>query len=271
MRLVAGATTAVRRVLDLLLLALILVVLFGVVLGKLVPLTGRQTLIVGGPSMEPAIGLGSAVVIRPVEPSTLAIGDVVSLKPAPEGAVFTHRIVEVVDRPDGRWIRTKGDANATLDPTLVPAAQVLGRVELAIPLAGYLIALLSIPTGVLFLLGLAATLLACAWLLESLELEAADRRRAALARLAPAPAPASPTLALGEPIALRPPDPEPTAGRAGGTLGRLRLTTAPAGGPSLEAAQRLGVAEQIAASRDTRHRRARWQADAARRGSRGLD
>jgi signal peptidase len=236
MRLVAGATTAVRRVLDLLLLALILIVLFGVVLGKLVPLTGRQTLIVGGPSMEPAIGLGSAVVIRPVESSTLAIGDIVSLQPAPEGAVFTHRIVEVVDRSDGRWIRTKGDANATLDPTLVPAAQVLGRVELAIPLAGYLIALLTIPTGVLFLLGLAATLLAC-----------------------------------GEPIARRPPEPEPTAGRAGRTLGRLRLTTAPAGGPALEAAPRLGVSEQIAASRDTRRRRARWQADAARRGSRGLD
>lgn len=271
MRFVAGATTAVRRLLDVLLVALVVVVLFGVVLGKVAPLTGRQTLIVGGQSMEPAIGLGAAVVIEPVESAALAPGDVVSLQPSAESAIFTHRVVEVVDRPDGRWIRTKGDANVTPDPTLVPAARVLGRVQVAIPYAGYLIAMLSVPAGVLFLIGLAATLLACAWLLESLELEAADRRHASLVEAARAAAVVSPTLARGEPIARRPLDAPAASGRRAPSISSLRLATASAGGPALDAAPRLGVADQIAASRETRRRRARWQADAARGDSRGLE
>jgi signal peptidase I len=177
MRILATATAGLRRFLDLLLIALILVVLLGVLLGKFVPLTGRQTMIVGGGSMEPTIGLGAAVVIRPVPAEALLPGDIVSLRAGEGQAIFTHRIVEVVDRPDGRWIRTKGDANALPDPTLIAASAVIGRSELSIPYAGYLLALLSSPTGVLFLVGLAATLLAAAWLLESLELDRAENQR----------------------------------------------------------------------------------------------
>ena len=55
MRMLGRATAFVRRFLDAVLIALILVVLFGVILGKVVPLTGRQTIIVGGGSMEPAV------------------------------------------------------------------------------------------------------------------------------------------------------------------------------------------------------------------------
>ena len=171
MRILAGTTIALRRIVDLTLIALIGVVLFGLILGKLVPLTGRQTIIIGGGSMQPAIGLGAAVVIGPVRPADLATGDVVSLQTGPDRATFTHRIVAVVDRPDGVWIRTQGDANAEPDPTLVPATAILGRVEWSIPWAGFLLALLSLPVGVVFVLGLAATLLAIAWLLESLEFD----------------------------------------------------------------------------------------------------
>jgi signal peptidase len=183
MRILASSTVWLRRIIDIALIALIVVVLSGVALGKLVPLTGRQTIVIGGGSMSPAIPLGAAVIIAPVAPAALGFGDVVSLRIAEENATFTHRITDVVDRPDGRWFRTKGDANPAPDPTLVPASAVIGRVELAIPAMGYLIALLSLPVGVLFVVGLAATLLAIAWLLESLE---------------PAPiAPRVPTLAAG--------------------------------------------------------------------------
>jgi signal peptidase len=123
--------------------------------------------------MEPAVPLGAAVVIQPVDPATLAAGDVVSFRAGPLNALFTHRIVAVVDRPDGRWLRTKGDANGEDDPTLVPVGGVVGRAEAVVPLAGYLIVLLSVPTGVVFVIGLLATLLAAGWLLESL---ASDRR-----------------------------------------------------------------------------------------------
>jgi len=55
--------TILRRISDTLLIGIILVVLFGVVLGRVVPLTGRQTLVIGGGSMEPSIALGAAVVV----------------------------------------------------------------------------------------------------------------------------------------------------------------------------------------------------------------
>ena len=66
-RTLGRATGIIRRVLDALLLALIVVVLGGVVLSKLVPLTGRQTIVIGGGSMEPAVPLGAAVIIKPVD------------------------------------------------------------------------------------------------------------------------------------------------------------------------------------------------------------
>jgi len=124
-------------------------------------------------------------VVVPVDPANLAPGDVVSMRVAEANAIFTHRIEAVVDRPDGRYVRTKGDANPDADPTLVKASAIIGRVELSIPYMGYLLALLSIPTGVIFVVGLAATLLSIAWLLESLEpIPSHDRRRGAVPAVA---------------------------------------------------------------------------------------
>jgi len=165
-RVPARVIVALRRIVNLAIVLLVGVVVVGVALVKGAPLVGRETIVIGGRSMEPAIAVGSAVLIRPADPLTLATGDIVSIQVGPNRTTFTHRIVAVIDRSDGRWIRTQGDANAAPDPTLVPAAAVIGRVEAAIPLAGYLLALLSLPMGVAFVLGLAATLLTLSWLLD---------------------------------------------------------------------------------------------------------
>jgi len=244
-RTLGRATGIIRRVLDALLLALIVVVLGGVVLGKLVPLTGRQTIVIGGGSMEPAVPLGAAVIIKPVDAGALIVGDIVSLKAGPQNTLYTHRIVAGIDRPDGRWVQTKGDANADQDPTLVHASAIVGRAEIVIPLAGYLIVLLSIPTGVLFLIGLAASLMAGAWLLESLEQE---RVAKGTARPFPTGRPFS-----GEPIASRPSAPKPVTGPAGAGF-----------------AARPTIPEQVARSRETRDRRARWSSAFPRRDHRPL-
>jgi signal peptidase I len=246
----AGTMTALRRIVDAALIGLIVVVLFGLILGKIVPLTGRQTIIIGGGSMAPAIGLGSAIVVAPVRPTDLARGDVVSLQVGADRATFTHRIIDVIARPDGIWVRTKGDANAEPDPTLVPASSIIGRVEMSVPFAGYLMALLSLPVGVLFLLGLAATLLAIAWLLESLE---SDTERVVV-RLAP-------DASRGEPIAARPGRPRPL-GLASRTLLSGGVATAGASGmTSFGELARPTVPEQLARSRDVRARRGRWLVD----------
>ena len=275
MRILAGARTALRRVVDLGLVVLIVIVLFGVALGKGAPVVGRQTIIIGGGSMEPTISLGSAIVIRPVAPDALAVGDIVSLQVGAERTTYTHRIIGVVDRADGRWIRTQGDANTAPDPMLVPATAVIGQVELAVPFAGYLLALLSLPMGIVFVLGLGATLLAIAWLLDSVE---PAPRRVRRPEASPGPAPqtarsagdrldlsavvpeASPTHA-GEPIAARPsgvvgPDLDGPAGLAPDP-GWLAVAPvfAPAG---VASPARLTVRAQIERSREVRRRRARW-------------
>ncbi|HEX5824803.1 MAG TPA: signal peptidase I [Candidatus Limnocylindrales bacterium] len=242
MRILAGTTTVLRRIVDLTLIALIVLVLFGLILGKIVPLTGHQTIIIGGGSMQPAIGLGAAVVIGPVRPTDLATGDVVSLNVGAERTTFTHRVVDVVSRADGVWIRTKGDANAEPDPSLVPATSILGRVEWTIPWAGYLLALLSLPVGVIFVLGLAATLLAIAWLLESVETETDQ----IVVRVAP-------DASRGEPIAARP-----------DAIGSGFGTPLAAGGPSMATFRNVArptVPEQLSRSRHIRVQHNRWLAD----------
>ncbi|MEA2607123.1 MAG: signal peptidase [Chloroflexota bacterium] len=250
MRILSSATVALRRIVDIGLVGLILVVLVGIVIGKGAPLVGRQSIIVGGGSMEPALGLGSAIVVKPVAAAELAVGDIVSLRVGPDRTTYTHRIVAVVDRSDGRWIRTKGDANADPDPSLVPATAVIGRVELVVPLFGYLLALLSLPLGVMFVIGLAATLLAIAWLLESLEPEPRQKPR-------PDAGPV-PSLELGEPIPARP-NRAPAAGGVGAGWTATSMFSGPLATalPSSTVA-RPNVRDQIERSREVRRRRARW-------------
>ena len=135
-------------------------------LTRAVPLTGRMTYVVSGPSMVPSLPVGSAIVVEPVDPTTLAIGDVVSIRSGPASAIFTHRIIRIVPREDTLWFETKGDANTSADPSIVPASSVVGRVTLAIPYAGYLVAIGSHPSGLILVLSLGLLLLIAAWLLD---------------------------------------------------------------------------------------------------------
>jgi signal peptidase len=160
---------AVRSGLDLVLIGLVLLGLATVVLARVVPMAGGTTLIVTGGSMEPTIQLGAVAIVGPTDPETLRPGDVVSIKAPGAAIVVTHRIVRVVERSDGTWLETRGDANAAADPILLPASAVVGRVQFAIPIAGRLMAALSRPGGLLVMFGLAGFLLASTWWLESLQ------------------------------------------------------------------------------------------------------
>jgi signal peptidase len=158
--------TWMRRFLDAVLVLLLSLCLLAIVLARLVPLTGRTTLVVAGSSMVPAIGMGSAVVVEPVDPASIRVGDVVSLRSGPEQAIFTHRVTRVVDRDGAIWVETKGDANAEPDPSITAATEVIGRVAVTVPGAGSLIALLSTPSGLMFVVSLGLFLLLVGWLIE---------------------------------------------------------------------------------------------------------
>jgi signal peptidase I len=179
MSVALALTATLRRFLDLVLVVLILVVLSSLVVARVVPaITHAPAFVVGGGSMEPTIPLGSIVIDQPVVASDLVLGDVVSIRVGPQNAIFTHRIVRLVQRDGALWIETKGDANPTVDPSIVRATTVLGRVKASIPLIGYPVQLLSSMAGVAFLLSVGLVTLLAAWLLESLE----DDQRAWLRR-----------------------------------------------------------------------------------------
>ena len=178
MSLVMTLTRIARRILDILLIGLIVLVVATVLVARVIPaLTGGSTFVVGGGSMEPTIPFGSVVIATPVARRDLAVGDIVSVKVGTQEAIFTHRITRLVPRDDGLWIETKGDANGQPDPSIIPATAVIGRVAVTLPYAGYAVRLLSTAQGVMFLLALGIFVLAGAWLLETLEIDQVVARR----------------------------------------------------------------------------------------------
>jgi signal peptidase I len=157
-----------RRSLDA---ALVLAVLSLVVIGGLTlvaPALGARTLVVSGGSMEPTIPRGSYIVAVRQPAARYAVGDIVTVQEAGR-TPYTHRIVRLATLDGAPYLETKGDANATADPTIVPVASVVGRVALQLPLLGFLAALLATPLGLFGFLAVSGTLLCLVWLIEDLE------------------------------------------------------------------------------------------------------
>jgi signal peptidase len=105
-------------------------------------------------SMEPTFHAGDAVIVDGVQPANVDEGDVIVFEPSGgfNGAErVTHRVVEVVERDDGLYFRTKGDANGEPDAQLVPAENVVGRVTFHIPLIGRVAAVAGSDAGIVAL------------------------------------------------------------------------------------------------------------------------
>lgn len=181
--------TVARWLLDGTLIVLVAVVFAAVIVSRLLPALGHETVSITGRSMEPAIPVGSAIVLERVASAEVAAGDVVTVTVPERRITFTHRVVELVERDDGTWLRTRGDSNAAPDPALVPAGWVVGRLALTLPGLGLLLQLLSVPSGMLAVLGLALTLFLSARLIEDLDWEIEAERRRPVAPAFPGPGP----------------------------------------------------------------------------------
>ena len=155
---VTVAIPLVRRLLGVLWITSLATVVLLALAANLGPRVGLEVFSVRGGSMTPTIPVGAAVIAVGAAPDSIRAGDIVTIR-ADNGVVFTHRVIEVDDSEADVWLHTKGDANATADAAPVPLASVIGRVTLIVPLAGYLIALLATPTGILSFLAFAVALL----------------------------------------------------------------------------------------------------------------
>lgn len=157
-----------RRVVGLIGIALLVVLVVFTLFTHLAPLTGRELFIVGGGSMEPSIPLGSLVIASRTDPMTIAAGDVVTIR-ADNGVVITHRVLRVVDRPEGRFFELKGDANQAPDASLVPARAIIGGADRFVPFAGFAQEYLASLPGLLSAVGFLGSLFLISMLLEMVE------------------------------------------------------------------------------------------------------
>lgn len=176
-----------RRTVGLVLVAFLAFVIGLVCFDVLAPRFGYGIMTIRGASMAPAIPLGSLVAIDHPDTNALAVGDVISVQSA-SGMVYTHRVAAIDTTGAERQFRIRGDANATPDAAMVPAAAVVGRVAFHVPVLGFVAVLLTLGTGIVSILSGLASLLLAYWVLEDLEAEATGRSPGE-AGATPAPSP----------------------------------------------------------------------------------
>jgi signal peptidase len=134
------------RVLKLLATAGLLVLLAIAVLILVPPLLGYQRYVITGGSMGGAIPRGSIAYDEVVPTEHIRVGDVITYRPPNSERLLTHRVVWIGQGRDGvRMYRTRGDASAAPDRRafLLPN-DGQARVVFHVPLAGYLLAALSV-------------------------------------------------------------------------------------------------------------------------------
>ncbi len=117
-------------------------------------LLGYNTMVVTSGSMEPAIRVGDAVIMRPPSPGEIRNGDVITFKPFGSRGLFTHRVVAASEIEGNLYFQTQGDANATPDPDLTSADAVFGKVALTLPKMGFLLHFAATTRGKMLMIAL---------------------------------------------------------------------------------------------------------------------
>ena len=96
---------------------------------------GLDAYVVQGGPTEPALPIGSLVLVAPIPSNAVRVGDLVTIT-LPD-RVLTHRVV-AIEQDDGHAVfMLRGDASASPDPVAVQPAPVIGKPWVAIPTLGY--------------------------------------------------------------------------------------------------------------------------------------
>lgn len=128
-------------------LSTLIIIVFAAVAAVLIlpALFGCKSMAVVSGSMEPAIPVGSIVVVKEVDANTLEVGDIISYRLS-GNTMVTHRIA-TVDAENNALI-TKGDANEVEDANPVVFSNVVGKELFHVPLLGYLSIYIKTPLGI---------------------------------------------------------------------------------------------------------------------------
>ncbi len=108
-------------------------------------------------SMEPAISMGSLVIVMPQ--STYAVNDVITVQGAKDPTeTVTHRIVSKTEGSAPQYT-LKGDANEEIDREVIPANRVVGKVFVHLPYVGRIISFAQTQMGFIIMIVVPATIL----------------------------------------------------------------------------------------------------------------
>jgi len=164
----------VRQCTALTWMALVAVLLALLVAINVAPLFGHHVFAVRGEAMEPALPVGSLVLVRQVDPADLAVGDIITFRS--DDRPLTRRVT-AVGAGDQAGFAVAADASAETTGMHAPATALVGRVDAYVPLLGELVALMGAGAGPLVLLSMVGVLMLAGWSLdEQMYLRARPRR-----------------------------------------------------------------------------------------------
>ena len=106
-------------------------------------------------SMQPAISVGSLIIVKPF--SQYNLEDIVTYQK--EDFTTTHRIQEIKKENDTTLYITKGAANEAPDSEPIFSNQILGKTIFSLPFLGRPVAFAKTQTGFIFLIVIPATII----------------------------------------------------------------------------------------------------------------
>lgn len=123
------------------------------------PIPGNYKLmVVQSGSMEPAIKLGSIVVVKPAD--EYQVDEIITFKsPEAPGKPTTHRVVEIKTIDNRQSYITKGDANKDPDKKEIAKRDIVGKTLFVIPYLGYAVNIVRKPFGFMLLIVLPVTMI----------------------------------------------------------------------------------------------------------------
>lgn len=185
------ALTTIIDITSVLIILCAVVVMLSVVFtrsGEVPRIGGYSLMCVLSGSMEPEIPTNSLVLVKETPADEVEKGDIISFyssDPALDGAINTHRVVDIKTVDGELEFVTRGDANGFTDQYAAKAKFLVGKVALVSPSLGILVKLSSnplifipliiVPLLIMLLLGIRRTVLV-AREIERQEQEAALRR-----------------------------------------------------------------------------------------------
>lgn len=185
------ALTTIIDIASVLIILCAVVVMLSVVFtrsGEVPRIGGYSLMCVVSGSMEPEIPTNSLVLVKETPADEVEKGDIISFyssDPALDGAINTHRVVDIKTVDGELEFVTRGDANGFTDQYTAKAKFLVGKVAHVSPSLGILVKLSSnplifipliiVPLLIMLLLGIRRTVLV-AREIERQEQEAALRR-----------------------------------------------------------------------------------------------